>query len=123
MPHHFRVSMQDQVGLIELELPMIVDAREFDRLNESVMAAVDGQPGGRWVLDLSNVKYIGSAMLGLMAAISRRERLEVARLLEGRIATVLQPFSLAHQRQATFDPCRKTGKLACKILRHGDPAR
>ena len=43
-----------------------------------------------------------SAMLGLMAAIARRERLEVARQLEGRIATVLQPFSLTHQRQETF---------------------
>lgn len=43
-----------------------------------------------------------SAMLGLMAAIGRRERLEVARALDGRIATVLQPFSLVHQRQESF---------------------
>ncbi len=43
-----------------------------------------------------------SAMLGLMSAISRRERLEVARQLDSRIATVLLPFSLTHQRQETF---------------------
>lgn len=43
-----------------------------------------------------------SAMLGLMSAISRRERLEVARQLDGHIATVLRPFSLVHQRQETF---------------------
>lgn len=43
-----------------------------------------------------------SAMLGLMSAIARRERLEVARTLDSRIATELQPFSLAHQRQETF---------------------
>ncbi|MEJ8836087.1 hypothetical protein [Ramlibacter sp. AN1133] len=43
-----------------------------------------------------------SAMLGLMAAIARRERLEVARQLEGCIATALRPFSLAHQRNETF---------------------
>jgi hypothetical protein len=42
-----------------------------------------------------------SAMLGLMSAISRRERAELARLLDTRIATVLRPFSLAHQRQET----------------------
>ncbi|KQT10484.1 hypothetical protein [Ramlibacter sp. Leaf400] len=42
-----------------------------------------------------------SAMLGLMSAIGRRERLEVGRLLDTRIASVLQPFSLAHQRQET----------------------
>ncbi|MDB5940802.1 MAG: hypothetical protein JWQ13_368 [Ramlibacter sp.] len=43
-----------------------------------------------------------SAMLGLMSAISRRERLDVGRQLDGRIATVLRPFSLAHQRHETF---------------------
>jgi hypothetical protein len=43
-----------------------------------------------------------SAMLGLMSAIARRERLDAARRLEGRIATALLPFSLAHQRQETF---------------------
>ena len=43
-----------------------------------------------------------SAMLGLMSAIARRERLLAARALDARIATVLLPFSLAHQRQETF---------------------
>jgi len=43
-----------------------------------------------------------SAMLGLMAALARRERLLAARELDARIAGVLQPFSLAHQRQETF---------------------
>lgn len=44
-----------------------------------------------------------SAMLGLMSAIARRERLLAARELDRRIATALQPFSLAHQRQAAFE--------------------
>jgi Domain of unknown function (DUF802) len=43
-----------------------------------------------------------SAMLGLLSAISRRERVEVARLLDTRVATVLRPFSLSHQRQETY---------------------
>ncbi len=43
-----------------------------------------------------------SAMLGLMSAIARRERMEVARKLEARIAGVLLPFSLAHQRQESL---------------------
>jgi hypothetical protein len=41
-------------------------------------------------------------MLGLMSAISRRERLGVVRLLDAQIATTLRPFSLAHQRQESF---------------------
>jgi len=43
-----------------------------------------------------------SAMLGLLSAISRRERVDVARQLDSRMATVFRPFSLAHQRQETF---------------------
>ncbi|MFT3858622.1 MAG: DUF802 domain-containing protein [Aquabacterium sp.] len=43
-----------------------------------------------------------SAMLGLLSALSRRERLEAVRLLDVRIATVLRPFSAAHQREETF---------------------
>ena len=43
-----------------------------------------------------------SAMLGLMSAISRRERLDVVRRHDATISTVLRPFSLVHQRQETF---------------------
>ena len=43
-----------------------------------------------------------SAMLGLMSAISRRERLMAAQELDSQIATALRGFSLAHQRQETF---------------------
>ena len=43
-----------------------------------------------------------SAMLGLLSALSRRERADAARQLDSRIATVLRPFSLAHQRHENF---------------------
>lgn len=43
-----------------------------------------------------------SAMLGLMSAISRRERLEVSRLLDLRAAGELRTFTLAHQRDETM---------------------
>ncbi len=43
-----------------------------------------------------------SAMLGLMSALSRRERMQVAHLLDTKIATQLRGFSLTHQRQETF---------------------
>lgn len=43
-----------------------------------------------------------SAMLGLLSALSRRERIQAAQLLDGKIATVLRAFSLVHQRQETF---------------------
>jgi hypothetical protein len=43
-----------------------------------------------------------SAMLGLISALCRRERLQTGHLLDTKIATVLRGFSLAHQRQETF---------------------
>ncbi len=43
-----------------------------------------------------------SAMLGLMSALSRRERMLIAQLLDTKIATVLRRFSLTHQRRETF---------------------
>lgn len=43
-----------------------------------------------------------SAMLGLMSALARRERLDVVRTLDMRIATVFHPFTLAYQRNASF---------------------
>ena len=43
-----------------------------------------------------------SAMLGLMSALSRRERLAVVRMLDARIATVFHPFTIGFQRNASF---------------------
>ncbi|MDP2985289.1 hypothetical protein [Hydrogenophaga sp.] len=43
-----------------------------------------------------------SAMLGLMSAVSRRERLQVVRELDAQVATVFRPFSLTHQRVEAF---------------------
>ena len=43
-----------------------------------------------------------SALLGLMSAMSRRERLQVAQLLDTTIGTSLRNFSLTHQRQEAF---------------------
>jgi hypothetical protein len=43
-----------------------------------------------------------SAMLGLMSAISRRERMVAAQTLDTKIATVLRSYSHSFQRQETF---------------------
>ncbi|MFO1337829.1 MAG: hypothetical protein U1F53_06265 [Burkholderiaceae bacterium] len=43
-----------------------------------------------------------SAMLGLMSALARRERLQAAQGLDAAIATTLRAFSQAHQRDESF---------------------
>ena len=44
-----------------------------------------------------------SAMLGLVSVLVRRDRLQVAQLLDARIATRLRVFSRAHQREQTLE--------------------
>jgi Domain of unknown function (DUF802) len=43
-----------------------------------------------------------SAMLGLLSALCRRERLEAAQMLDVKIATSLRVYSQAHQREESF---------------------
>ncbi|WP_316154828.1 DUF802 domain-containing protein [Cupriavidus sp. BIC8F] len=43
-----------------------------------------------------------SAMLGLLSALCRRERLQAAQALDARIATTLRPYSRGHQRDEAF---------------------
>jgi hypothetical protein len=43
-----------------------------------------------------------SAMLGLLSALYRRERLEAAQMLDAKIATSLRVYSQSHQREESF---------------------
>src|SRR3984893_13154267 len=43
-----------------------------------------------------------SAMLGLLSALCRRERIQAAHMLDVKIATTLRIYSQAHQREETF---------------------
>ena len=63
----FRVEATNEVRVIEMSLPEILDSAEFDLLNDSILGVVERGAGPRkYVMDLSHVAYMGSAMLGLM---------------------------------------------------------
>ena len=57
-----------------------------------------------------------SAMLGMMSAISRRERLMAAQELDTQIATALRGFSLAHQRQETFKAMQSQAQALPEVV-------
>jgi hypothetical protein len=57
-----------------------------------------------------------SAMLGLVSALCRRERLDSAQLLDTRIATTLRVYSLAHQRQITLETLQVQGRAMPELL-------
>ena len=71
------------VTVVELNLPDGLDSTVFDRLNEDLQGVFDQAASGnshRWVLDLSNVSYLGSAALGLMVNIRHRVRSQQGKL-------------------------------------------
>ncbi len=57
-----------------------------------------------------------SAMLGLMAAISRRERLMAAQLLDSKVATDLRRYSLSYQRQESFRALQDQSKALPAVV-------
>ena len=59
-----------------------------------------------------------SAMLGLMSAICRRERMVVTQLLDTTIATTLRGFSLTHQRQETYQALQRQSQALPAVVDH-----
>ena len=57
-----------------------------------------------------------SAMLGLMSALSRRDRLQAAQALEAHIATDLRPFSRAFQREDALHSAQTQAALLPELL-------
>jgi anti-sigma B factor antagonist len=76
-----KVTNAQSVTLVELNLPDGLDSTVFDRLNEDLLRVFDPQASTRWILDLANVQYMGSAALGLMVNIRHR-----IRATEGKLA-------------------------------------
>ena len=72
MADFIRVQTESAVNVVEMALPEYMDTSEFDRLNESLMNLFDGKRPKHWILDLSAVSYMGSAMLGLMVNFRQR---------------------------------------------------
>src|SRR4051794_39045468 len=86
-------SVEPGVRLIRLSLPETMDSGEFDRLNESMLSAVAEAAAGGWVLDLSNLAYAGSSVLGLLVNLRQRIKQAGGRLvLCGLSETLLQTF-------------------------------
>jgi anti-anti-sigma factor len=70
----FEVSQEETVNVLRLSLPDGIDAMEIDSVIDGVLASLNGKAQGPWITDLSDVTYMGSAMLGLMVNIRQRIR-------------------------------------------------
>src|SRR5205809_7561153 len=68
----FRIHSDRSVNVLELELPDQIDTAEFDQINDSLLSMLHEKSGENWVLDLSRVNYMGSAMLGLIVNVRQQ---------------------------------------------------
>ena len=92
----FTISKDGPVNVVVLTLAEVPDNSDLDRLNESLLGTLSGpsgSAGGSWVIDLSNLSYAGSAVLGLLVNFRQRVRQAGGRLvLCGLSPRLLQIF-------------------------------
>ncbi|RKF51008.1 DUF802 domain-containing protein [Paraburkholderia fungorum] len=74
-------------------------ATDLQAIRDSLAAPVKGL-GFAFGTSIAGVAT--SAMLGLLSALSRRERIHAAQMLDVKIATTLRIYSQTHQREASF---------------------
>lgn len=79
--HFYKHSKAGTVNVIDLTLPHTLDIEEFDRLNESLLELIRGEPEGQWALDLSKLSYMGSAALGLLVNLRQQVKQAGGRLV------------------------------------------
>jgi anti-anti-sigma factor len=111
-----KVSSEKSVNVVELFLPDDLDSSEFDRLNEGLATLFSDQPNTRWILDLAQVRYMGSAALGLMVNIRHRVKTMDGRLTLCHMSTSLHQIFKACCLERLFTITR-TREDALKLLR------
>ena len=82
-------------------------ASDLQAMRASLAAPVKGL-GVAFGTSLAGVAT--SATLGLLSALSRRDRMQAGQLLDTRIATTLRVFSQAHQREESFKLLQRQGE-------------
>ncbi|KAF1694857.1 hypothetical protein CSC62_11435 [Pseudoxanthomonas jiangsuensis] len=83
-------------------------ATDLEAMRGSLSAPVRGLG---FAFGTSIAGVAASAMLGLLSALCRRERLAAVHRLDAEIATTLRPYSQAHQREQAFGLLRRQAEL------------
>lgn len=70
----FQITQENAATVLQFFLPPMLDTMEIDGVIESVLQNIGTVGHGRWVVDVSQVQYMGSSMLGLFVNIRERIR-------------------------------------------------
>ncbi len=94
----FSIRIEREIRVIELLVSADVESIEFDAINTSLSAAVASHDAKRWVLDMTQVGYAGSALLGLLvnlrSAIRRKSGTLVLCCMDPMIERTLRTGSM-----------------------------
>ncbi|MDP9175133.1 MAG: anti-sigma factor antagonist [Planctomycetota bacterium] len=70
----FHVTNEASAHFMHFTVPPTIDTMEIDSLIANVLASLEPASSEKWVMDLTQVSYMGSSMLGLMVNIRERIR-------------------------------------------------
>jgi anti-anti-sigma factor len=115
MPQFFKVSEAVTVRVVELDLPANLDVGEFDRLNESILGQFTEREA-RWVLDMSRVDYVGSAVLGMIVNIRQHVKAAAGKLVLCCLSPTLMEIVQACCMERLFT-IAKNRQEAVKLLK------
>ncbi|RDZ27895.1 DUF802 domain-containing protein [Lysobacter silvisoli] len=88
-------------------------ATDLQAVRDSLAAPVQGL-GFAFGTSIAGVAT--SAMLGLLSALCRRDRLRAAQALDAKIATTLRPLSLAHRREQSYQLLQSQTELMPALI-------
>jgi anti-anti-sigma factor len=77
----FKTHADGELRILELDLPMTLDNVELDHLADGLLSAVTTERPARWIIDLTHVHYMGSAMLGLIINVRQQVKTTGGRLV------------------------------------------
>lgn len=121
----YLVGLLVMLGMLGTFLGMVItfsgtmSALETSSSLESIRAALSAPIKGLGLSFGTSVAGVAaSAMLGLLSALSRRERLAAVRLLDAHIPTLFRPFSPAHRRDEMLHALQTQAQALPLIAEH-----
>lgn len=98
-------TLQGAVGALQ-------GSTELEAVREGLAAPIQGL-GMAFATSVAGIT--ASAMLGLISTLSRRQRLESSRRLDGEMAGLFQAHSLSHQRRETYAAMRSQAEALPQV--------
>ena len=113
----FQILSVDAARVVQLSLPVSLDSGEFDRINEALLSEVGREPHAWWVLDLSQLSYMGSASLGLMVNVRQQIKSGGGKLVLCGLSPRLQQIfrTCCMERLFTIKPTRQEALRAVGV--------